>query len=54
MVNLAKFIGGLAFIGLAGVGCLTLVGNGNFHIAFVAVIAVCASFVLDLVDKVKR
>jgi hypothetical protein len=54
MINLTKFLGGLAFFGLAGVGCLTLVSNGNFHIALVAAIAIAASFVLDLIGKVKK
>jgi len=36
---------------LAGVGCLTLIANGNFHLALLAVSVVFASFILDLSQK---
>jgi hypothetical protein len=54
MVNLMKFLGGLSFIGLAIIGCLTLVGNGNVHFAIAGLLLILASFIIDASEKGKK
>jgi|688.fasta_scaffold1527030_2 hypothetical protein len=51
MSTAIKFLGAIAFIGLAGVGSLTLVGNGNIHFAILGVVAILAAFIADSIKK---
>jgi hypothetical protein len=51
MADVIKLLGGFAFIGLAGVGALTLVSNGNAHFAILGVVAVLAAIIIDSIKK---
>jgi hypothetical protein len=51
MADVIKLLGGIAFIGLAGIGCLTLASNGNAHFAILGVVAVLAAFITDSIKK---